>query len=148
MPRDDLVASTQVQPYLVLDAASGDGDERVLVAEGVRHRDDGLEGVTLLASGRGAVEGLIRGQRLKVERARHHIRREPVAVVHHAQPEVSRSSVPVYHHSYPWRDAGSLGGVERIIEELLDYHPRKVSEAPAGHLLQRLEAQVLRRPRL
>src|SRR5215217_4013175 len=146
MPRDDLVASTQVQPYLVLDAASGDGDERVLVAEGVRHRDDGLEGVTLLASGRGAVEGLIRGQRLKVERARHHIRREPVAVVHHAQPEVS--CAPVYHHSYLRRDAGSLGSVERIIEELLDYHPRKVCEAPAGHLLQRLEAQVLRRPRL
>jgi len=148
MPRDDLVAGAQAQPYLVLEAASGDGDERVLVAEGVGHRDDGLEGVPLLASGRGAVEGLIRGQRLKVERARHHIRRETVAVVHDAQPEASSSSVLVYHYLYLWRAAGSLDSVERIIEELLDYHPRKVSEAPAGHLLQRLEAQVLRHAQL
>ena len=54
---------------------------------GVRHADDGFEGVTLLASGRGAVDRLIRSEDTEVEHALNHVSRDAHSVVLDAQPD-------------------------------------------------------------
>ena len=116
----------------VPDTPCFDHGPAAVAVEDERHGNDGLEGVTLGATGRTDV-GLARADPdAEVEHVLDHLSRDARAVVLDGNPAI------VNHNRDGRRATGLLGGVDRIVNELLEDHQR-----PGSPLMADLGDQLL-----
>jgi hypothetical protein len=119
--------------------------QRVADAERERDADDRLEGVALQPSGRRAVGGLVGHQHREVQHAGDQVGRHAGTVVGDGDAQVVAAVGGV--DSDLGRGSGGLGGVQGVVDQLLDDHLAEPVGGLAGLGLEGAQLEELGRAR-